>query len=123
MYVIWFQNGLETLEICFGRHVYGVLFSLLTLVPAFRPLDKGKNKASILTRTPAAHRFRIRIETCFYILFEQFRKRFIKFLTAQSCCHHLSLRIKEDGCRDTVDAIGFASHTSPALEVGNVVPR
>lgn len=24
MYVIWFQNGLETLEICFGRHVYGV---------------------------------------------------------------------------------------------------
>lgn len=65
MYVIWFQNGLETLEICFGRHVYGVLFSLLTLVPAFRPLDNGKNKASILTRTPAAHRFRIRIETCF----------------------------------------------------------
>lgn len=31
----------------------------------FRPLDKGKNKASILRRTPAAHRFRIRIETCF----------------------------------------------------------
>lgn len=43
----------------------GCLFSLLTLIPVLRPLDNGKNKASVLTRTPAAHRFRIRIETCF----------------------------------------------------------
>lgn len=29
------------------------------------PVRQWQNKASILTRTPAAHRFRIRIETCF----------------------------------------------------------